>query len=84
MTRYTVVWIESARDELAALWMNQPLRRSVSKAADEIDGELTVDALTKGRELRDGFRFLAVFPIKIIFRVREEDRMVEVLKVAEV
>ena len=84
MTRYTVVWLESARDELADLWMSQPLRRSIAKAADEIDRELAEDAPAKGRELRDGFRFLAVFPIKILFRVREDDRIVEVLKVAEI
>ncbi len=84
MTRYTVVWLESARDELTALWMNQPLRRSVTQASDEIDRELADDASTKGRELRDGYRFLLVFPIKVLFRVRENDRIVEVLKVAEV
>lgn len=82
MTRYTVVWIESARDELAELWMSQPLRRSVAQASDEIDRELAEDASSKGWELRDGYRFLAVFPIKVLFRIREHDRIVEVLKVA--
>lgn len=84
MTRYTVVWLQSARNELAELWMTQPLRRSISKAADEIDRELSEDAPSKGRALRDEYRFLAVFPIKVLFRVLEDDRIVEVLKVGSV
>ena len=40
MTRYTVVWVQSAQDELADLWLNAPDRNAVTTAAHAIDQEL--------------------------------------------
>lgn len=40
MTRYTIVWVRSARDELAEFWLNASDRESVAVAANTIDQEL--------------------------------------------
>ncbi len=40
MTRYTVVWHDDARDELARLWLAASNRQSISDAANTIDREL--------------------------------------------
>ena len=54
MTRYTVVWLESAQDELAELWTRAPDRNAVTSAAHVIDVELSQDAPTKGVDLAEG------------------------------
>jgi len=81
MTRYTVVWVESALDELADLWLAAPDREAITAAADAIDQELAVDAPSKGIELSEGLRALFSPPLRILFTVREVDRIAEVLRV---
>ena len=81
MTRYTVVWLQSSLDELADIWLNSGDRAAVASAADQIDGELAEDPGTKGFELSEGLRAFYVQPLRILFAVREDDRIVEVVKV---
>lgn len=40
MTRYTVVWVKSAQDELADLWLDAPDRNAIRVAVHAIDQEL--------------------------------------------
>ena len=84
MTRYTVVWVRSAQDELVELWLNAPDRSAVTTAAHAIDEELGGDAPVKGSELSEGLRSLFVPPLKAIFIVREGDRIAEVLRVRNI
>ncbi len=81
MTRYTVVWHASAQDELAALWTAAPDRNAITKAAHLVDVELSQDAATKGVEIAEGLRALVSPPLRILFSVDEEDRLVEVVRV---
>jgi len=81
MTRYTVVWPQGAQDELAELWLASSDRRAVTAAIDWLDRELGEDAPGKGIELREGLRALLVPPLRVLFVVREADRVVEVLRV---
>jgi plasmid stabilization system protein ParE len=84
MTRRTVVWVQSAQDDLAELWLNSADRNSVTAAANGIDQELAQDATTKGTALREGLRAIFVPPLRVLFAVREDDRVVEVLRVRRV
>lgn len=84
MTRYTVVWVRSARDELAELWLNAPNRNAVTTAARDVDQQLAQDASIQGVELSEGLRSLFVAPLNAIFSVREDDRIVEVLRVRSI
>ena len=84
MTRYTVVWITSVQDELADLWLNAPDRRAVTAAVQAIDQELRDNATVKGSELSEGLRSFFAPPLKVIFTVREDDRIAEVLRVKSV
>lgn len=81
MTRYTVVWADDARGELADLWVASPDRNGVSSAADTADQLLATDAATRGSELSEGLYCLKLPPLKVIFLIREDDRIVEVLMV---
>ena len=84
MTRYTVVWVKSARGELAELWLTALDRNAVTAAARSIDEELRKDAAAKGRELSEGLRTLSAPPLNAIFTVREDDRIAEVLCVRDI
>ena len=81
MTRYTVVWPQSALDELAHIWLNSNDRNAVTSAAHRIDRELAEDAPQKGLELDQGLRAFYAEPLRVLCAVREDDRIVEVLRV---
>jgi hypothetical protein len=44
MTRYTVVWLESALDDLARFWIKTVHRQAISDSADLADDYLATDA----------------------------------------
>jgi hypothetical protein len=81
MTRYTVVWAQQAIDQLAQLWMEGTDRSEVAEAGNAIDRELAVDPGSKGSEVREGLRSLDVPPLRVLFTVEEQDRLVKVLLV---
>ena len=84
MTRYTVVWVQNAQGELADLWLSSPNRDAVTTATDAIDRKLAEDAPKQGTELSEGLRSLFEPPLRVIFTVREDDRIVEVLRVRSI
>jgi len=81
MTRYTVVWVQSSQSELADLWLNAPDRNAVTAATHAIDRELAVDPSSRGVELSEGLRAFFAPPLRVLFAVRGDDRIVEVLRV---
>jgi hypothetical protein len=60
MTRYTVVWHNTAWDELARLWLASSDKQAMTDAANETDRQLAVDPDTKGSLPRDDLRELVV------------------------
>jgi len=82
MTRYTVVWHEKAKDQLAQLWINATNRSAMTRAADKIDQYLVSDANLKGSPLEGNLRYLTIPPLHTLFVVSEPDRLVKVLVVA--
>lgn len=79
MIRYTVVWEQDAQGDLADVWLQPGDRAAVTAAAEAIDRDLAVDASAKGIELSEGLRAYHAPPIRVLFLVRENDRIVEVL-----
>ena len=84
MTRYTVVWVQSAEDELVDIWLDGDDRKEVTAATNAIDHELRTNADTKGVLLSEGLRSLNAFPLRAIFTVRVDDRVAEVLRVLRI
>ena len=84
MTRYTVVWLESAIDDLARFWMKTVHKREVTKSADLADEYLATDAHKKGEPLAEGLRAVTVGLLRLYFTVREHDRVVEVAYVRRI
>ena len=81
-TRYTVVWVQSVEDELVEIWLAAKDRNDVTAATHAIDQELGLDASLKGDELAEGLRSLNIPPLRLIFTVSEDDRLVEVVRIA--
>jgi hypothetical protein len=84
MIRYTVVWLTSASDELAEIWLAAADRNAVAAASDKIDAELAEDANRKGVAVHEGLRLLPVIPLRAYYVVRKADRIAEVLKIRRV
>jgi hypothetical protein len=84
MMRYTVVWPEETSNLLASLWLDAPDRNEVTAAVDRIDQLLAEDAPSRGFEVSEGLRALLVPPLRILYSVREADRIVEVYVVRRV
>jgi hypothetical protein len=80
---YQVVWLPSALEELAAIWLAASDRASVTAASHRIDRRLTINPLTEG-ESRDSEAERIAFepPLQVLVRVSEYDRMVWVTAVA--
>jgi hypothetical protein len=78
---YPVVWVPSAEAELARIWVEASDKNAVARAADQIDATLRVDPHVRGVPHLGTARSLAVWPLGIIFRVNEPDRLVQVLAV---
>ena len=84
MTRYTVVWVESALDDLARFWIKTVHRQAISDSADLADEYLATDAHLKGESLAEGLRAVTVGLLRFYFVVREHDRVLEVAYVKRI
>jgi hypothetical protein len=84
MTRYTVVWLESALDDLARFWLKTVHRQAVTDSADLADDYLAIDAHIKGESLSEGLRAVTVGLLRLYFVVREQDRVVEIAYVKRI
>jgi plasmid stabilization system protein ParE len=78
---YTVVWKPRQKRHLAELWLSAPDRAAVTSAADEIDRRLRKSPLDEGESREGSFRLLLVSPLGVKYRVLEEDRVVEIVRV---
>ena len=80
---FQVVWLPSALDELAAIWLATADRLSVTAASQRIDERLATNPLLEG-ESRDSETERIAFepPLQVLARVSEDDHMVWVTAVA--
>jgi len=82
--RYTVTWKPSVEQRLADIWITAPDRRAVADAVNVIDKSLRFDPHNQGESRDSTTRILIVLPLAVVYDVRTEDRLVEVLSVRHV
>jgi plasmid stabilization system protein ParE len=82
MKPFTVTWHPDAEYELTSIWVATGERKRVTLAVATIDSELAGDPEARGQPVREGLRSLNVPPLRVLFAVKVEDRVVEVLMVA--
>jgi hypothetical protein len=78
MTRYTVTWHPEAENELTTLWLSAEDRSEITAAVQAIDLALVSDAATKGVEIAEGLRAFLAPPLRVLFVMRDADRVVEI------
>lgn len=78
---WTVVWLPAAEQELATLWLDLVTRPNVSPAADKIDRLLRRDPLSLGESHAGDQRLVFEDSLAVLYRVKEPDRLVEVIHV---
>jgi hypothetical protein len=78
VNRYTLIWWESADEELTRLWLASQERSRITEAAREIDRLLANQAGFIGDEVHEGLRALEVEPLRVQFSVDDDDRLVRV------
>ena len=79
--KYTVHWLPLAEQELAALWVQAAIRSEVTRAANSIDQELERAPETLGESRSKGLRVHFEAPLGILFQVRSDLKLVEVVHV---
>lgn len=78
---WTVVWLDSAQDHLAHLWIYASDRNPVALAANRIDELLRRDPYAVGESRSGVNRVFLEQPLGISYDVSDEDRLVTVLAV---
>lgn len=78
MTRYTVTWHPEAENELTELWLLATDREDITAAVQAIDVALATDASARGETVAEGLRFLIAPPLRVLFVIREADRVAQV------
>jgi hypothetical protein len=81
MTRFTVTWVQSAQDSLARLYLDAPKPQAVTDAANAIDLLLATNPTDKGTHIQEGLYSLEAPPLRVLYSVSEQDRLVEVASV---
>lgn len=76
--KYTVEWLPSVEQELAALWNSAPDRSDIAAAANNIDAALARDPLTLGESRGGRTRIAFLTPLAVLFDVDTAARMVTV------
>jgi hypothetical protein len=84
MSIRTVVWVASAEEELANLWLASSDRSDVSQAADGIDTALRHHGADVGIELSEGLFAIELAPLRVLFEVLVPDAVIRVLKAKRV
>ncbi len=77
---FTVVWTQTALDDLALIWINALDRQGVTDACNRIDRELQMDADQKGQDIF-GDRYYVDPPLAVVCEVSPDDRLVRVQEV---
>ena len=78
MTTHTVVWHEKALEDLAAIWLASEQQQAVTESVTRIDRILRTDPSAKGVDFY-GDRLLVVLPLAVVYAVKDQDRIVDIL-----
>jgi plasmid stabilization system protein ParE len=79
--KYKVDWLPAAEQELADIWLQAADRNAVSQAAHAIDQVLEIDPDHAGESRPEGRRIFFGPPLGVLFRVIEDDKLVQVIQV---
>jgi hypothetical protein len=78
-----VVWLQSALDELATMWIDATPaeRQAITAATEALDGRLARNARNEGESRPGGRRITFVPPLAVRFQIEANGQTVSVLHV---
>ena len=82
MIKWTVVWEEPAEVSLGNIWFGAGQSPKVTESSYQIDKALREDALRNGSPLAEGFWVIERPPLRAVFTLSEDDRLVRVLSLS--
>jgi hypothetical protein len=82
--RYNVVWESSAEHDLTTLWLGSRIRFAISRAADQIDTELSRAPHDCGESREVGKRVMFVWPLGVSFEINDNQNEVRVISVWQI
>ena len=82
MTKWTVVWEESAEGKLANIWFGTGQSLHVTESSYQIDKALKEDPRRHGKLLVEGLWVIERPPLRAVFTVSDDDRLVRVLSLS--
>lgn len=80
MSRFGLYWQPSAIDDLADVWIDASDRVAVNLAVDFIEAQLAEYPAGWGTELSEGLYEISIRPLRILFTLDADQRMVKVLR----
>jgi hypothetical protein len=84
MNPYGLNWLQSAINDLAAIWTASPDQAAVTRAADALDAELVRNGRRNAKAVSEGLFSLTLAPLRVLFTVDETARVVEVVSVQRI
>lgn len=84
MTRYTVTWHQDAEQDLASLWISATDRDDITQAVQAIDLALSSASGSVGDQIAEGLYGLNAPPLRVLYVIRETDRIIEVVMVRRI
>jgi hypothetical protein len=80
---FHVEWLQSALDELAAIWLqaDSAERKAISAASHVLEARLQHDPRSEGESRSKGRRITFISPLAATFRLEDDGRTVTILHV---
>lgn len=82
MTKWTVVWEESAEINLGNIWFGAGQSPKVVEASYQVDKALSDDPHRHAMPLAEGLMVIERPPLRAVFTVSDDDRLVRVLSLS--
>ena len=82
MTNWTVVREESAEIKLGNIWFGTGQSPKVTEASHQVDKALKADPHRHGKALAEGLMVIERPPLRAIFTISGDDRLVRVLSLS--
>lgn len=79
--KFTLIWKQSAEDQLTEIWLSSDDRDSVTAATLEVDRLLSRDPDLQGESRSANERILVELPLIVTFEVNVDDRKVTIINV---
>jgi hypothetical protein len=82
--KYTVVWEDSARSEVASEWVEGRYKIAIIDAVAAPDRALQSDPIGNGRPLGEGFYFIDCPPLRAVYSVDESAMRMDVGRIRRI